>query len=78
MATREGPEVRVELRCFDCVYVSSERYVKHNDSGYNVSCNHPEIGKRQIGDTSWTTPCWCPFLTEAMKQAAEKLNAGLP
>jgi len=59
----EGPKVRVEASCSDCVHCRNDRYVCQGDSGFDVSCGHPDVkGDRRIGDTTWKTPAWCPFL----------------
>jgi hypothetical protein len=62
MADREGPKVTVERSCFGCRYEHSESYQAQGDSGSSVSCVHPTVGKKRIGDSTWVTPAWCPFL----------------
>lgn len=61
--TREGPKVRVVRSCFECVHERSEYYAVQGDQGYQVYCAHPAHpgGPRRIGDTTWSTPAWCPI-----------------
>lgn len=59
-----GPKVTVKRDCFDCKACTSERYVCQSDSGHDVYCEHPSLdAKRRIGDSTWSTPAWCPALT---------------
>jgi len=61
--TREGPLVTIKRSCFGCRYERSERYQVQGDSGHDVKCDHPEApAQNRIGDTTWQTPDWCPFL----------------
>jgi hypothetical protein len=63
---REGPLVTIRRSCFDCAHVRSSYYAVQGDSGCDVSC--AKVG-RGIGDSTWTTPEWCPFLTSAAPAA---------
>jgi hypothetical protein len=68
----EGPNVQFEASCFDCVYQRSDRYVCQGDSGFDVSCAHPEApSDRSIGDTTWTTPSWCPLVAATIARLVE-------
>jgi len=58
----QGPEVEVKASCVNCVYCCNKRYQCQGDSGWEVRCEHPDVGQRPIGDTAWRTPAWCPFL----------------
>ena len=62
---REGPRVVIKRYCDECRWVISEHYAVQGDSGYEVYCTHPSrpSGNR-IGDTTWSTPDWCPMLTQ--------------
>ena len=62
MSEREGPLVTIRRSCNGCAYERSESYVVQGGSGFHVSCVHPRIGRRNIGDTTWSTPQWCPFV----------------
>lgn len=64
MGKREGPRVVTRMSCNGCKYEHSERYQVQGDSGHDVFCTHPMIVRKHIGDTSWTTPGWCPLLPE--------------
>ena len=55
-----GPRIEVKKRCSGCDYKKSESYVVQGDSGRDVYCTHPSVGKKYVGDTNWTTPAWCP------------------
>lgn len=62
-----SPRITVRLSCFECNHEDSTSYRCQSDSGHNVFCNHPDVVKdgkpKRIGDTTWDTPMWCPFLT---------------
>jgi hypothetical protein len=58
----EGPKVTIERSCFDCRHCISESYQCQSDSGKDVYCG--AMDKKRIGDTTWKTPDWCPFLPE--------------
>ncbi len=60
MRDREGPKVDVRMSCFDCKWVTSVAYRVQGDSGCDVYCTHPSLGRKEIGDSSWNTPHWCP------------------
>jgi hypothetical protein len=65
-----GPTKIVEYSCRGCTHCREEDYCVEDgndvDSGYEVWCEHPAvvgvgaIGDTTIGDTTWTTPDWCP------------------
>jgi len=57
---RKGPKLTVTRSCDGCRYEASESYAVQGDSGFRVLCEHPHLGVRRIGDTTWTTPEWCP------------------
>lgn len=59
-----GPKLTIEASCMNCEFERSERYVCQGDSGHVVYCDHT-AGQGRIGDTTWTTPTWCPLLAEA-------------
>ena len=60
---REGPSIKTTYSCFECKYETSKKYYCQGDSGRDVYCNHPSFeNKKVIGDTSWVTPKFCPFL----------------
>ena len=75
----EGPRIRIELSCFDCCYCTSESYTCQSDSGSDVYCIYPNpvdtvaTKRKHIGDSSWSTPAWCPL----RQQAIDKMVAGL-
>lgn len=66
---REGPRITIKASCLNCVHESSESYRVQGDSGHDVYCN---VGseRRHIGDTTWNTPKWCPFLAQAIAASA--------
>jgi len=61
---REGPRVRFAANCQGCVHCRSEYYVCQSDTGYSVSCAHPDTPK-SIG-LGWKTPEWCSLLGAAI------------
>lgn len=65
-----GPKLKVDASCFDCTYERSEGYRVQGDSGHDVYCDHPNDPGKRIGDTTWTTPEWCPILAEALARFA--------
>lgn len=83
-AKREGPRVRLDLSCDGCAHESSVSYRVQGDSGHDVYCNHPSLGKRrEVGDTRWTTPAWCPLrdaaiTTAVAEDARERLETKAP
>lgn len=84
---RSGPSLKIVARCDGCVYEHSEHYSIEDgndvDSGHVVYCRHPAAaadevdrsvnGDRCIGDTTWTTPKWCPLLAAAVFDLATGL-----
>lgn len=56
----EGPRVTTRRSCGDCDHVVNVSYAVQGDSGFDVYCG--KANKRHIGDTTWETPAWCPFL----------------
>lgn len=66
MTKQIGPTHTTQSSCFNCSLCKSERYVfedgNDGDSGHNVYCTHENVGKKYIGDTTWSTPDWCPVL----------------
>ena len=65
---REGPKVTITLSCTGCLHCESVRYRRQSDTGCDVSCS---LAQRAIGDTTWTTPDWCPVSTPAEAAAAQ-------
>ena len=63
---REGPLVTISRSCSGCRYEETEGYRVQSDTGRDVYCTNSlvQIGdrRRHIGDTTWSTPDWCPFL----------------
>lgn len=60
---REGPKITTSYSCFGCKYETSKRYSCQGDSGQDVYCHHLSFeNKKVIGDTTWSTPKFCPFL----------------
>ena len=72
----DGPTVKLELSCFGCKHVRTERYQVQGDSGMEVFCDHPHFkpGCGLIGDTHWRTPAWCPLRAAAIKAALKPLG----
>lgn len=62
----DGPFVWMRASCLNCIHCTSESYAVQDDSGHNVYCEHPSIGKKRVGDTNWSTPEWCPLLADAI------------
>ena len=60
-----GPEVTERRSCLNCQACKSESYHVQGDSGHDVYCTHPAFQsdpkqRKFIGDSTWTTPSWCP------------------
>jgi hypothetical protein len=66
VAVSNGPFI--VAKCTGCDFMRAERYRVQGDSGTEVSCAHPAIGSRAVGDTRWETPAWCPLLVDAAEQ----------
>lgn len=75
MSTR-GP--LIVAVCSTCVHVRAARYDNQGDHGFDVSCSHPKVGARDVGDTRWETPEWCPLLADAAEQYLAAIRARLP
>ena len=75
--TQTGPRLRVVSECTDCEHLREKSYAAQGDSGYVVSCAHPD-GKGRIGDTTWATPAWCPELPAARLALARSVVAAVP
>jgi hypothetical protein len=80
-AARSGPLATTTLSCEGCVHEHSESYAVQGDSGFEVSCRHPDVNEgalRRIGDTTWRTPKWCPLRPatyEELRAELEELKA---
>lgn len=73
MSERIGPSVTVSRSCCGCKYERSQSYRVQGDSGHDIYCDHPDVDGKQVGDTSWRTPDWCPAIQpphEAQREAA--------
>lgn len=70
-AAKLGPVVTIHKSCSACSAERSESYEVQSDSGQNVYCTHPSVGKKRIGDTCWITPDWCPVEAEREALAAQ-------
>lgn len=84
MSKREGPRARFDASCFDCAHERSEHYEVQGDSGCDVYCAHPDVvsnsrlqSRGRIGDTTWTTPDWCPLLVVAVERLVRDRKAGV-
>lgn len=78
LIARVGPRETVNRSCYDCSVCKSESYAVQGDSGHDVYCTHPLVGRKHIADTSWATPDWCPALPPAAPLLAaecERLQA---
>lgn len=67
----------ISAMCTTCFHVRAQRYDVQGDHGYDVSCAHP-AGARDIGDTRWETPEWCPLLADAAERYLAAIRARLP
>ncbi len=77
MSKREGPYVYIGASCAGCVHERAEHYRVQGDSGTDVSCAHPAAPvPRTIGDTTWTTPAWCPLLDVAVDTLIRERKGG--
>lgn len=62
-AEQYGPDERIVRTCNACKACVSESYRCQSDSGHDVYCTHPALPERKrIGDTTWSTPDWCPVI----------------
>lgn len=70
-AEQYGPTERITRRCSDCKACVSESYKCQSDSGHDVYCAHPSLPERKlIGDTTWSTPDWCPAIAARLSGMA--------
>jgi len=72
-----GPVIIIKLECYLCKFNESERYLLKHSNGINVYCTALTPRKR-IADRSWTTPRWCPLVSEAWSSAAPFKPHGSP
>lgn len=72
---RTGPKLSIVASCNGCEFERSEHYVAQGDSGFKVSCAHAAGGR--IGDTTWDTPSWCPFIEAAKTDLALDIGRGV-
>jgi hypothetical protein len=78
-SNQEGPSISLEITCSGCKYVRTERYSVQSDNGCDVSCAHESAPfDKYIGDTTWTTPSWCPLSKMALGRFAEQLSLYWP
>lgn len=76
-AEQYGPREEISRSCNGCRACVSESYRCQSDSGQDVYCAHPALPERKrIGDTTWSTPDWCPMIAIREKpMTAEQLRA---
>lgn len=70
----DGPKVRLELSCFDCKHEESVSFRCQSDSGHDVYCTEPTVGRKHISSYSWNTPDWCPLRAAAIAKAVEEIS----
>ena len=68
-----GPIVTVSKSCNGCTAKRSESYAVQGDSGHDVYCTHPAVGKKHVGDTCWTTPGWCPVEAAGQGEVTDEM-----
>ncbi len=69
--SREGPSVSIRFSCGGCAYEKSTYYAVQGDSGFDIECTHPRVGRRDIPDRA--TPHWCPVWAEGLLRAHDVL-----
>lgn len=77
----KGPSVKLELSCFDCEHCKTSSYACQGDSGSDVHCEAVKDDRgamRRVGDTSWRTPDWCPYRTQAIQSQICLQQSSLP
>jgi len=62
-----GPNITAKASCLGCEYCKQTRYRVQGDSGYDYHCTKDGDDK-YIGDCSYTTPDWCPYLRDAVAE----------
>jgi hypothetical protein len=75
-----GPIVKLDVSCYECTHCKTERYTCQGDSGTDVYCEKvtDERGlMRRVGDSSWRTPEWCPFLAGAIGEKMRSLSGSI-
>lgn len=76
-----GPHLTIAASCIGCAHETSEGYKVQGDSGFNVRCTHPDAARAsgdargRIGDTTWSTPSWCPRYTAALEALVMSMKA---
>lgn len=70
-----GPKVEIKASCLSCQFVKSTSYVCQGDSGHDVECTYDVEKTRAIGDTTWSTPSWCPLLDIAVENLIRKTES---
>jgi hypothetical protein len=72
-AKQIGPAVKIVLSCFECEHCHTKGYACQGDSGIDVYCK--AMNMRQVGDTRWDTPEWCPYRAEAISAAIARAKS---
>lgn len=64
--SRVGPKLTLVASCSGCDHMRKVRYAAQGGPGWDVSCHHPTFGApKEVGDTQWAMPAWCPELAAA-------------
>lgn len=68
---QKGPHIILEASCMNCSFARSGQYIERSESGYEISCAHPDYpAEAKQKRTSSTTPTECPMLIQAIQNAA--------
>lgn len=79
MTKRNGPLIHVDSSCWDCTYEKSERFICQADSGWYISCAHPDYPASGMQNrTTHSTPMQCPLLLQALRSKAESILKANP
>lgn len=73
----KGPALTVLRSCQGCEHEESDYYAVQGDSGHKVYCTHSGE-RRRIGDTTWSTPDWCPYLSAPAADLGRRGGMALP
>ena len=71
---RNGPAVIIRYSCEGCQHKTEKRFQCQDDSGYDLYCEHSDIGRKHITSYGSTTPDWCPLLSDAKRAAIVELS----
>lgn len=60
----KGPKVKVSFNCANCEYCIVDQYNFFDRIRLFMNCKHPDVGGKKIGESTFKTPDFCPYLEQ--------------